>query len=42
MLRFRQYWGKETNKRVEFSIGGFKMYGGWGTFLWIKKIHKRP
>lgn len=28
MLRVRQYW-KAKIKRVEFSIGGFKMYGGW-------------
>lgn len=29
-------------KRVEFSIGGFKMYGGWGYIpLDKKKIHKR-
>lgn len=41
MLRVRKYW-KTKIKRVESSIGGFKMYGGWGTFLWIKKeIHKR-
>lgn len=36
MLRVRQYW-KTKIKRVKFSIGCFKIYGGWGYISLDKK-----